>query len=92
MPIIPTIRPISELKNTNNISTLCHETKAPVFITKNGYSDLVIMSMDTYQRINDYERLQATVNLLSALSEGEKSAKEFGWLSIDEVEAELGIV
>ena len=48
--MIPTIRPISELKNTTNISNLCHEVKAPVFITKNGYSDLVIMSIDTYER------------------------------------------
>ena len=48
--MIPTIRPISELKNTTSISNLCHEVKAPVFITKNGYSDLVIMSIDTYER------------------------------------------
>ena len=61
MPVIPTIRPISELKNTNNISSLCHEVKAPVFITKNGYSDLVIMSIDTYKRdmalLEIYEKL-----------------------------------
>ena len=50
MAAVPTIRPISELKNTNSISSLCHETKAPVFITKDGYGDLVIMSMDTYKR------------------------------------------
>ena len=48
--MIPTIRPISELKNTTDISSLCHKIKAPVFITKDGYSDLVIMSMDTYER------------------------------------------
>ena len=48
--MVPTIRPISELKNTTSISSLCHEVKAPVFITKNGYSDLVIMSIDTYER------------------------------------------
>jgi len=50
MSTIPTIRPITELKNTTSISNLCHEVKAPVFITKNGYSDLVIMSIDTYER------------------------------------------
>ena len=50
MSIVPTIRPISELKNTTSISNLCHEVKEPVFITKNGYSDLVIMSIDTYER------------------------------------------
>jgi len=50
MPIAPTIRPISELKNTTSISNLCHEVKAPIFITRNGYSDMVIMSIDTYER------------------------------------------
>jgi len=50
MPAVPTIRPITELKNTTSISNLCHEVKAPVFITKNGYGELVIMSIDTYER------------------------------------------
>ena len=50
MSTIPTVKPISELKNTTGISNLCHDTKEPVFITKNGYSDLVIMSMETYER------------------------------------------
>ena len=50
MNTIPTIRPITELKNTTGISNLCHEVGEPVFITKNGYSDLVIMSVDTYER------------------------------------------
>lgn len=43
------IRPIAELRNTSKISDICHETDEPVFITKNGYGDLVIMSMETYE-------------------------------------------
>ena len=66
MSIIPTIRPISELKNTTGISNLCHEVKAPVFITKNGYSDLVIMSIDTY------ERNMALLELYGKLDEAEE--------------------
>ena len=50
MSVAPMIRPITELKNTTNISNLCHEVNTPIFITKNGYSDLVIMSVDTYER------------------------------------------
>ena len=50
MSVIPTIRPISEFKNTTEISNLCHEVKASILITKNGYSDLVIMNIDTYER------------------------------------------
>ena len=65
MPITPTIRPISELKNTTNISNLCREVKAPIFITRNGYSDMVIMSIDTY------ERDMAMLELYSKLDEAE---------------------
>ena len=45
---MPQIRPITDLRNTNEISELCHARREPVFITKNGYGDLVIMSMETY--------------------------------------------
>lgn len=43
------ILPIKELKNTAKISQLCNMDNQPIFITKNGYSDLVIMSMKTYE-------------------------------------------
>ena len=45
---MPHIRPITDLRNTNEISEICNSTKEPVFITKNGYGDLVIMSIATY--------------------------------------------
>lgn len=47
---MPQIRPIRDLKNTTEISTLCHETNEPIFITKNGYGDMVIMSIETYEK------------------------------------------
>ena len=46
---MPTIVPIKELKNTSVISDLCHSTNEPIFITKNGYGDMVLMSMETYE-------------------------------------------
>ena len=48
---MPHIVPIKELRDTNKISTLCHEKNEPVFVTKQGYGDLVVMSMETYDRI-----------------------------------------
>ena len=45
---MPQIRPITDLRNTNEISDICHARKEPVFITKNGYGDLVVMSIETY--------------------------------------------
>ena len=59
------IRPISELRKTTEISELCHETKEPIFITKNGYGDLVIMSIETYARN------QAMADIFRKLGESE---------------------
>lgn len=43
------IIPIRDLKDTSKISELCHQSSEPIFITKNGYGDMVIMSMKTYE-------------------------------------------
>lgn len=46
------IRPCADLRNNyNEISKICHETNEPVYITKNGYSDLVILSNSTYENL-----------------------------------------
>ncbi len=42
---MPEIIPIRDLKNTNAISQRCHETQEPIFVTKSGYGDMVIMSI-----------------------------------------------
>lgn len=47
---MPQIIPIKDLKNTSEISQLCHSTDNPVFITKNGYGDMVIMSIEAYEK------------------------------------------
>jgi prevent-host-death family protein len=49
---MPHIIPIKELKNTSEISNLCHETDEPVYVTKNGYGDMVIMSLETYESVS----------------------------------------
>ena len=67
MITMPNIRPISDLRNNaNDISEFCHQTREPVFITKNGVGDMVVMSMETY------ERQQALVNLYAKLAEAEE--------------------
>ena len=48
---IPLIRPISVLRNTTEVTELCHQGMRPLFLTKNGYGDMVIMSMDTYEML-----------------------------------------
>ncbi|HJA67151.1 MAG TPA: type II toxin-antitoxin system Phd/YefM family antitoxin [Candidatus Mediterraneibacter cottocaccae] len=47
---MPQIIPIKDLKNTAEISEMCHRTDEPVYITKNGYGDMVIMSMENFER------------------------------------------
>ena len=37
------------LKNTSEISDMCHKTEEPIYVTKNGYGDMGIMSMETYE-------------------------------------------
>ena len=46
---MPQIIPIKELKNTSEISDMCHKAEEPIYITKNGYGDMVIMSMEIYE-------------------------------------------
>ena len=46
---MPKIMPIKELKNTSTISDLCHKTDEPIYITKNGYGDMVLMSIELYE-------------------------------------------
>lgn len=46
---MPQIIPIKELKKTSEISEMCHKADGPIYITKNGYGDMVIMSMENYE-------------------------------------------
>lgn len=48
---MPQIIPIKDLKNTAEISDMCHKTDEPIYITKNGYGDMVIMSMESYENV-----------------------------------------
>jgi len=60
---MPVIKPISDLRNkANEISDIVHETDAPVFITKNGEGDMVVMS------IAHYTQLQLRLDLYSKLA------------------------
>ncbi|MBQ8187502.1 MAG: type II toxin-antitoxin system Phd/YefM family antitoxin [Clostridia bacterium] len=67
---MPQIRPISDLRNTTEISELCHAKKEPIFITKNGYGDLVVMSMETY------EEMLETMSVDAAITEAEAEIAE----------------
>ena len=66
---MPVIKPISDLRNrAKEISRLCHREDRPVFITRNGQSDLVVMSQA------HYDRLRAQLELYRTLDEAEVQA------------------
>ena len=75
---MPQIIPIRDLKNTSEISAMCHQHDEPIFVTKNGYGDMVVMSMEAYEKtmfINDVERKLTEAE--EAINRGEvRDAKE----------------
>ncbi len=81
---MPNIKPISDLRNYNEVLRDI-AVGEPVYLTKNGRGKFAIVD------INEYERLRASLKLMSQLAQGELAGKEKGWLTIEEVEAELGI-
>lgn len=67
---MPNIKSSTDLRNNyNDISTFCHETREPVFITKNGQGDMAVMSIETY------EALSGKLELYRLLDEGKAAVK-----------------
>ena len=87
---MPAIRASADLRNKySEISSYCHTTKEPVFITKNGQGDLAVMSID------QYDQMLEKINLYTKLAEGLKDIQEgrvqkFSDSMID-IRKELGI-
>jgi len=85
---MPVIRPSSDLRNKyNEISTICHKTNAPVYITKNGSGDLAIMSIELYEKLVERFELYSRIEKgFKDIDKGKcKTAKEV----FDEIERRL---
>ena len=67
---MPRIIPIRDLKDTAAISQMCSESSEPIYITKNGYGDMVIMSMKAY------EEKMFMADVYFKLAEAEAEVKE----------------
>ena len=67
---MPRIIPIRDLKDTAAISQMCSESPEPIYITKNGYGNMVIMSMEAY------EKKMFMADVYSKLAEAEAEARE----------------
>ena len=81
---MPNIKPVSDLRNYNEVLRDI-AVGEPVFLTKNGRGKYAILD------IADFEKMQATLKLMSELAKGESSAKEQGSLDLAKVEELLGI-
>ncbi len=81
---MPNIMPVSDLRNYNEVLKNV-SVDEPVFLTKNGRGRYAIVD------IEQYERREAIIKLMSELSAGEKSGAEKGWVSLDDVEKRLGL-
>ncbi|MCF2554386.1 type II toxin-antitoxin system prevent-host-death family antitoxin [Faecalicatena contorta] len=81
---MPNIKPITDLRNYTEV---LKETKvgSPVFLTRNGRGEYVLFDM------KEYDYMKAELELMKQLAEGERSAREKGWLTADEVEKALGV-
>ena len=77
------IIPIRDLRDTNKISEMCHATNEPIFVTKNGYGDMVVMS------ITAYEQKLAAVDMYNKIMEGKKQADNGQLVDFDKAMAEL---
>ena len=78
------IRPVSDLRNYNDVLNACKED-SPVYLTKKGRGKYVILD------IEDYEKIKATLKLMAHIEEGEKSAREDGWISMENIESTFGL-
>lgn len=76
---MPNIKPISDLRNYNEVLRDV-AVGEPVFLTKNGRGRYAVVD------IEEYEKSRAMLKLLAELNKGERSAREQGWLSADDVE------
>lgn len=79
---MPSIKPVSDLRNYNEVLRDV-ENGEPVFLTKNGRGRFVILD------IAEYEKINATLKLMSELEKGERSARENGWTDFSEIEREF---
>lgn len=78
------IRPVSDLRNNfADISRTVHETQKPVFLTKNGFGDMVVLSMEAY------EALQLESEIYTKLAESERSEDTAKRYTSEEVMSEV---
>ncbi|MDR1997483.1 MAG: type II toxin-antitoxin system Phd/YefM family antitoxin [Candidatus Margulisbacteria bacterium] len=76
MPRTPHIRPVSDLRNNfSDISRLVHISNEPVYLTKNGSGDMVVMSMEAYEK--DLFETEIYLSLKEAVTQAKTTKKRY---------------
>lgn len=60
---MPQIIPIKDLKDTAKVSEMCHKSTEPIYVTKNGYGDMVLMSMETFEEMYQKEQMYRELDI-----------------------------
>ena len=81
---MPNIRPVSDLRNYTDVLKDI-SIDSPVFLTKNGRGRYAIIDID------EYERTQSKIKIMSKLSDAEQAAKKDGWIDATDVKKILGV-
>ena len=73
-PTLPKILPVNELKNTANILKTCKESTVPIVITKNGYGEAILMSIDLYEEL--IAKIHTAILVNESLDNPDNESKE----------------
>ena len=79
---MPIIKPVSDLRNYSEVLKDI-KTGSPVYLTKNGRGRYVILEME------DYEKREAAITLITELEKGRISGEKEGWYSLEEIRQEF---
>ena len=86
---MPKIIPIRDLRDTGKISEMCSESREPIFVTKNGYGDMVIMSMAVYEQT--MTQLEMRRKILDGKAQADSGDLVDGPATMDEIRVRHGI-
>ena len=86
---MPQIRPITDLRNTTEISDICHAKREPIFITKNGYGRLVVMDIEYYERT--MQKMHEAKAVLDGLADVKSGKVVDGKAAIQNIRSRYGI-
>ena len=73
---MPRIIPIRDLRDTNKITEMCSDSPEPIFVTKNGYGEMVVMSMEAYEA--GLAKLEAYNQIMAGRKQAEEGVLEDG--------------